>query len=176
MSAQCGKKKALRCDRFSHLVVDKGSEGEVVEEVGEKLPDVGVAVLSQAFVVEAIHLSYLARLMVPSEDGYTLAISDLARRAKREISGLADTLNHGATKTSDLERDEEGDGLDRVVPAVDIVAHEEVVGVRRVSTDPEQLGQVVLEGEKGARTVTTRSLGRGQKTHSQTGHGCRRRR
>jgi hypothetical protein len=48
----------------------------------------------------------------------------------------------------DLERDEEGDGFDRVVPAVDIVAHEEVVCVGRVSADPKQLRQVVLEATR----------------------------
>jgi hypothetical protein len=47
-------------------------------------------------------------------------------------------------KRTDLERDEERDGFDRVVAAVDIVTHEKVVCVRRVPTDPEQFRQVVL--------------------------------
>lgn len=42
------------------LVVDEGGEGEVVEEVGKVLPDVCVAVLAQALVVEAVDLSDLA--------------------------------------------------------------------------------------------------------------------
>ena len=42
-----------------------------------------------------------------------------------------------------LERDEERDGLDRVVAAIDVVAHEEVVGVRARAADAEDLHQVV---------------------------------
>ena len=42
------------------LVLDEGGEGQEVEEVGEVFPDVGIAILSQAFVVETVHLSDLA--------------------------------------------------------------------------------------------------------------------
>ena len=55
------------------LAVDKGSQGKVVEEVGEvpvgqcqrlplnyilfnSLPNIGIAVFSQALVIEAVHL------------------------------------------------------------------------------------------------------------------------
>ena len=55
------------------LAVDKGGQGKVVEEVGEvpvgryqrlsldyilfnSLPNIGIAVFSQAFVIEAVHL------------------------------------------------------------------------------------------------------------------------
>ena len=43
----------------------------------------------------------------------------------------------------DFQRDQEGDGLDGVVAPVDVVAHEEVVRVRRLAADLEQLHQVV---------------------------------
>lgn len=79
------------------LVVDESSEGKVIEEVGEVLPDVGVAVLAEALVVEAIDLSDLARLVVAAEDGDALWVSD-------------------------LEGDEKGHRLYRVVATVDIVA------------------------------------------------------
>lgn len=79
------------------LVVDEGGEGEVVEEVGEVLPDVGVAVLSEALVVEAVDLGDLAGLVVTAEDG--------------DAGGV-----------SDLESDEECDGLDGVVSTINIVA------------------------------------------------------
>jgi len=61
------------------LAFDDSGEGEVVEEFGELLPDVGVAVLAQALVVESIHLSNLPALVVPSQDSYPIAISDLQR-------------------------------------------------------------------------------------------------
>ena len=44
---------------------------------------------------------------------------------------------------ADLERDEEGDSLHAVVAPVHVVPHEEVVGVRGLATDAEQLHQVV---------------------------------
>jgi hypothetical protein len=81
------------------LVLDKGGEGEAVEEVGEEAPDVRIPVLTQALVVKAIHLRDLPRLMVPAEDGDTVGVAQ-------------------------LECHEEGDGLDGVVAAVDVVAHE----------------------------------------------------
>lgn len=51
-----------------HLRVYQGSEGEVIEQVCEVFPNVGVAVFSEALVVEAIHLCDLSALVVPSED------------------------------------------------------------------------------------------------------------
>ena len=96
----------------TYLVFDEGGEGEVVEEVGEVSPYVRVAVLAQAFIVETVHLRDLPRFVVSAEDRYAVAVPQF----------------HG---------DEEGNGLDRVVPSVDVVAHEEVVGVGRVAADAE---------------------------------------
>lgn len=81
-----------------NLVVDEGGEREIVEEVGEVLPDVGVAVLAEALVVEAVDLGDLAGLVVSTEDGDALWIAD-------------------------LEGNEKSDGLDGVVATVDIVAY-----------------------------------------------------
>lgn len=79
------------------LVLDESGEGEEVEEVGEVLPDVGVAVLAETLVVEAVDLRDLARLVVAAEDGDALGVAD-------------------------LEGDEQGDCLDGVVATVDVVA------------------------------------------------------
>jgi len=49
-------------------VVDDGSEGEVVEQLSEVHPDIGVSVLSEALIVEAVHLGDLTDFMVTSED------------------------------------------------------------------------------------------------------------
>ena len=113
-------RKRKQGDR-TDLVVDERGQGEVVEQVGEELPDVGVAVLAQALVVEAVHLRDLPTLVVPAQDRHAVAVAH-------------------------LERDEERDCLDRVVPSVDVVAHEEVVRVGRVAADSEELREVVLLG------------------------------
>ena len=78
------------------LVLNKSGKGEVVEEVGEIFPNVGVSVFAQAFVVESIHLCDLARFMVSSENGDTLGITD-------------------------LKTNKEGDRLNRVVTTVHVV-------------------------------------------------------
>lgn len=79
------------------LVVNEGCEGEVVEEVGKVLPDIGVAVFAQAFVVEAVDLGDLARLVIATEDGDALGVAD-------------------------LERDEQSDSLDREVASINVIA------------------------------------------------------
>ena len=90
--------------RSTDLVLNECREGEIIEEIGEVPPDVGVSVLPQALVVEAVDLSDLARLVVASEDGYAIAISQ-------------------------LHCYEEGDGFDGVVSSVYVITHEEVVGI-----------------------------------------------
>ena len=105
------------------LIVDQRGQGQVIEQVGEKLPNVGVSILSQTFVVEPVDLGDLPRLVVPTEDGHSIPVTQ-------------------------FEGDEQGDRLDRVVTPVDIVTHEEVIGIGRISTDTKELGKVVLYGSK----------------------------
>ena len=81
------------------LVVNQGGQGQVVKEVGKELPDVGVAVFPQALVVKAVDLSDLTRLVVSTQDGDALRVSD-------------------------FESDEQGDRLDRVVASIDVISHE----------------------------------------------------
>jgi hypothetical protein len=59
------------------LVFDESSEGEVVEEVGEIFPHVGIAVFAEALVVEAVDLGNLAGFVVSTKDGNTLGVTDL---------------------------------------------------------------------------------------------------
>lgn len=65
---------------MSNLSVDQRGERQVVEQVCEVLPHVGVAVLPQALVVEAVDLRDLPRLVVPSQDGDSLLETNLNRR------------------------------------------------------------------------------------------------
>lgn len=68
------------------LVLDEGGKGEVVEEVGEVFPHVGVAIFAQALVVEAVHLRDLAGLVVSSKNRDPLGVPDL--KADKQRHGL----------------------------------------------------------------------------------------
>ena len=59
------------------LVLDEGRQRKVVKEIRKVLPDVGVTILAQAFVVEAVDLSDLARFVVTAENGDSLWVADL---------------------------------------------------------------------------------------------------
>lgn len=91
------------------LILDNCSQGKVIEEFSEAFPDVGVAVFSTALIVKSIDLSDLSGLMISSEDGDSVFVSD-------------------------FESEEEGDGLDGMVTyigngdtSVNIVAHKQIV-------------------------------------------------
>ena len=108
-----------KTDEKTYLVFDEGGKGEVVEEVGEVSPYIGVSVLAETFVVEPVHLRDLPRFVVPAKDGHSVAVPQ-------------------------LKRNEESDSLDGVVASVDVVTHEEVVSVGGVAADAEEFGKIVL--------------------------------
>ena len=78
-----GRKPAVQAE---DLVVDQGGEGEVVEEICEVFPDIGIAVFSQAFVVESVDLGDLSRFVVTAKDGDSRRIADL--QGDEECHGL----------------------------------------------------------------------------------------
>lgn len=59
------------------LVVDEGSQREVVEKIGKEFPNVGVAVFPKTLVVETVHLGDLTGLVVTAQNGDALGVSDL---------------------------------------------------------------------------------------------------
>jgi hypothetical protein len=82
--------------KAEYLVVDESSEGQVIEQICEVFPDVGIAVFSKALVVEAIDLGNLPRLVVSAKNGDALGVSD-------------------------LEGDKQRDSLNRVIASVDVI-------------------------------------------------------
>ena len=120
-------------------VVDRRRQRQEVKEVGEVLPDVGVAVLAQALVVEAVDLGDLRRLVVASQDRHAVPVPH-------------------------FQRDEQRRGLDRVVAAVDVVAHEEVVGVRCGPADAEELEEVLLLGYGEVGVESEKGFEKGKRT------------
>lgn len=65
-----------------------------------------------------VHLSNLTALVVSTQNGDSVAVAH-------------------------LQADEQRDGLNGVVSTVDVISHEEVVGIRRLASNSEQLDQVV---------------------------------
>jgi hypothetical protein len=78
------------------LIVNERGEGEVVEEIGEVFPNVGIAVFSETLVVEAIYLSDLTGFMITTENCDALGVSD-------------------------FESNQESNSFDRVVSSINVI-------------------------------------------------------
>ena len=114
--------------RSTYRILDKGGEGKVVKEVCKAFPDVCVAVFPQAFIVESINLRDLPALVVPSENGHSVLVSD-------------------------LHRYQQSDGLYAIVSTIYIVAHEEIVCIGGIAANAKQLREIVLFGCGNARII-----------------------
>lgn len=87
----------------SNLVFDQGRQGEVIKEIGEVFPDVGVAVFAQNLVVKAVYLGNLPRLVVSPQ-------------------------NSDAVLIPHFQRHQKNDSLNRMVATVHVIAHEPAKG------------------------------------------------
>jgi hypothetical protein len=94
------------------LVIDERREGQKVEQIREKPPYISVAVFAETLIIEAVYLCDLPWLMITAKNG-------------------------DAVPVAQLESDKEGDSLDRVVSAIYVVAHEEIIGIWGVTPDSE---------------------------------------
>lgn len=95
------------------LTVDDGSQREVVEGIIEILPHVGATVLLHCLLVKPIHTRHLPGLMIPSEQEYLKWIQQFVGEEKQ-------------------------DRFKGVVPAVDIIADEQVLPVRKRAANLEE--------------------------------------
>ena len=102
----------------NNLLVHDGRDGQTIEAVGEGLPQLD-RVPPLALVVEAVDAVDRGALVVAAQ--------------QEEVLGVLD-----------LVREQEADRLERLLPAVDVVAQEQVVCIRREPTVLEQPQQVVV--------------------------------
>jgi len=100
------------------LPVNQSRQRQVVEQIREVLPHVGIAILPQALVVEAVHLRDLATLVVASQDGYSVFVTD-------------------------FQSDEKSDGLHRIIASIHVVTHEQVIRIGTPTAYLEQLHEVM---------------------------------
>ena len=66
----------------THLSVDERRERQVVEEIREVFPHVGVAVLTQTLVIEAVDLRNLTTLVVAAQNGNAVFETNLNDKVK----------------------------------------------------------------------------------------------
>jgi hypothetical protein len=104
----------------AYLILDESSEREEIEEIGKIFPYISIAIFAQAFIVETVDLSDLARFVVA-------------------------TKNRDALFVSNFQRHQQCDSLDRIIAAIDVVAHEQVIGVCKVKS---KLQQATVPGER----------------------------
>lgn len=104
--------------KAEHLVLNDSCQWQVIEELSELLPDIGIAVLSEAFIVETVHLCDLPALVVATQNGDSVL-------------------------EAHFESYKQSDSLYTVVAAIDVITHEEVVCVWRLTSNFEKLTQVM---------------------------------
>mmetsp|Transcript_5576 Transcript_5576/g.10002 ORF Transcript_5576/g.10002 Transcript_5576/m.10002 type:complete len:303 (+) Transcript_5576:159-1067(+) len=95
-----------------NTICDHGCHGKIIEGVCEMLPHIGVSIFSQAFVIETINLSDLTTLVISTEDCDAIPIPNFQRHQKRH-------------------------SLQRIVPTIDIIPHEQVIRLWTCPPDPE---------------------------------------
>ena len=112
---QTGRKAAVQAE---DLVLDDGGQWQVIEQICEVLPHVCVAVLAEAFVIEAVDLGDLATLVIAPKNGDPVL-------------------------EAHFQANQQCDCLYTIVASVDVVSHEQVVCVGRASSYLKELHQVV---------------------------------
>ena len=70
-SVNAGRETSMQAE---DVVLNNGSQWQKVKERCKILPDFSVAILAKAFIVEAIDLSNLLRLMVSTQNGDTVGV------------------------------------------------------------------------------------------------------
>lgn len=101
-----------------YLSVNECGEGQIVEQISKVFPHVRISIFAQTLVVESVDLRDLTGLVVAAQDGDSFSVAD-------------------------LQSDQQRHCLHRVVAAIDVVAHEQVVCVGRSSAYSEQLHKIV---------------------------------
>lgn len=128
------------------LLVDECCNWQAVEAIREDLPQPDV-ISPFALVIEAIYAVDRRALVVPTQQKEVFWVLDLHRQ-RHEVGKLMQVLNavmsdlqHNASCTH-LVGKQQADGLQALLPAVDIVAQEQVVGLWRKATILKQPQQI----------------------------------
>lgn len=69
---------------IQYPIINKGSDGKIVKNLGEILPDIGTSIFSLTFIIKAVNLSDCSTFMIPSKNSDPILISDLVSQQKTE--------------------------------------------------------------------------------------------
>jgi len=100
-----------------NLIIYNDGEGEVVEHIGEIMPNARIAIFARALSVEAVGLCYAAGLVVATDEVH-------------------------AVRVAEFKADEEGNGFYAEEAAVYIVAEEQIVCVGAETADAKDFEHV----------------------------------
>lgn len=91
----------------------QGCEGKVIKQICKEFPNIGGTVFADAFIIKTIDLGDLSRLVIAPQH--------------KDSVGVAD-----------LEAYQHGDCLYTVIPTINVITHEQVVGVWGTATDSKE--------------------------------------
>lgn len=74
--------KPLLSKGVTHLIFNKSCEWQIVEEISEVSPNVGVAILPQTLVVEAVYLGDLPGLVITTQNSDTITVAQFEGHKK----------------------------------------------------------------------------------------------
>jgi hypothetical protein len=114
-SIKIGRETSVQTE---NLVFNHCRQRKQVEKVCVVFPYIRITILSQTFIVKTINLRNLPRLMVSPQ-------------------------NSDPVFKSDFQSDQQSNCLDRVVTSVYIISHKQIVCIWTLSTDFEQLHQIM---------------------------------
>lgn len=101
-----------------NFVVDHCSKSQIVEHFSAGSPDIERAVLSDALVIESVNLCDKPGFMVSPEQRYSIFVPDFQCKKQQE-------------------------SLNAISTPVNIITHEDIVGIRGKATDFKQFEQVI---------------------------------
>jgi len=83
-----------------NLVVDHDAQRQVIEHIGEIVPNISIAVLPSALSVKAVGLGYTPRFVVAADEVYSVRVSEFQADKKGYGLDTKETAIHVVAYTS----------------------------------------------------------------------------
>lgn len=123
-----------------NLVINDGRQTEVVEDFRAVSPNVDGAILLEALIIETVHLSDLAGLVVSADQGNSVRISHLHATENMTTEPKSASVKRLFPY---LQGQQQQERFHTVVATVDEVTEKQVVSVGALASNLEQLDQII---------------------------------